>query len=125
MLLTFLGLLAMGLAAIGIYGVVAETIGQRTSEIGLRMALGAQTGDILRMILRPSLILTFAGIVLGVAAGCYLVRYLQSLLFGVDPRDAVTFWSAGGLLMAVSLIAAYLPARRAARIDPVAALRTQ
>jgi putative ABC transport system permease protein len=115
----------MGLAAIGIYGVVAETIGQRTSEIGLRMALGAQTGDILRMILRPSLILTFAGIVLGVATGCYLVRYLQSLLFGVYPRDAVTFWSAGGLLMAVSLIAAYLPARRAARIDPVAALRTQ
>jgi predicted lysophospholipase L1 biosynthesis ABC-type transport system permease subunit len=123
LLLTFLGLLATALAAIGVYGVVAETISQRSSEIGLRMALGAQPGDILRMVLQRSLALTLAGIVMGTGAGFYLVRYLQSLLFGVDLRDGVTFWSAGGMLLVVALVAAYLPARRAARIDPVATLR--
>jgi predicted permease len=125
LLLTFLGLLATALAAIGIYGVVAETVSQRTSEIGLRMALGAQSGDILRMVLQRSLALALAGIVMGTGAGFYLVRYLQSLLFGVDLRDGVTFWSAGGMLLVVALVAAYLPARRAARIDPVATLRFQ
>jgi putative ABC transport system permease protein len=125
LLLTFLGLLATALAAIGIYGVVAETISQRTSEIGLRIALGAEPGDILRMVLHRSLVLTLAGIVVGTGAGFYLVRYLQSLLFGVDLRDGVTFWSAAGMLMVVALVAAYLPARRAARIDPVVTLRFQ
>jgi hypothetical protein len=125
LLLTFLGMLATVLAAIGIYGVVAETISQRTSEIGLRMALGAEPGDILRMVLQRSLALTLAGIVVGLGAGFYLVRYLQSLLFGIELRDGITFGSAGGMLLAVALVAAYLPARRAARIDPVATLRFQ
>jgi putative ABC transport system permease protein len=125
LLLTFLGLLATALAAIGIYGVVAETTSQRTSEIGVRMALGAQPGNILRMVLQRSLALALAGIVVGTGAGFYLVRYLQSLLFGVDLRDGVTFGSAGALLLFVALVAAYLPARRAARIDPVATLRFQ
>jgi len=125
LLLTSFGLLAMALAAIGIYGVVSETVNQRTREIGLRMALGAQAGDVLRMILRRSLTLTLAGIVVGTAAGYYLVRYLRSLLFGIEPRDAVAFGSAGVLLLAVALIAGYLPARRAARIDPVATLRCE
>ena len=125
LLLTFLGMLATVLAAIGIYGVVAETISQRTSEIGLRMALGAEPGDILRMVLQRSLALTLAGIVVGLGAGFYLVRYLQSLLFGIELRDGITFGSAGGMLLAVALVTAYLPARRAARIDPVATLRFQ
>src|SRR5262249_411999 len=96
LLLSFLGILATVLAAIGIYGVVAETIGQRTAEIGLRMALGARTGDILRMVLRRSLALTLGGVAAGACAGLYVVRYLQSLVFGVDLRDAVAFGSAGG-----------------------------
>jgi putative ABC transport system permease protein len=125
LLLTSFGLLAMALAAIGIYGVVSETVNQRTREIGLRMALGAQAGDVLRMILRRSLSLTLAGIVVGTAAGYYLVRYLQSLLFGIEPSDAVAFGSAGILLLAVALVAGYLPARRAARIEPVVTLRCE
>jgi putative ABC transport system permease protein len=123
LLLTSFGLLAMALAAIGIYGVVSETVTQRTREIGLRMALGAQAADVLWMVLRRSLALTIAGIVVGTGAGLYLTRYLQSQLFGIEPRDAVAFGSAGVLLLAVALVAGYLPARRAARIDPVVTLR--
>ncbi len=125
LLVSFLGMLATILAAIGIYGVVAETISQRTGEIGLRMALGARTGDILRMVLLRSLLLTLGGIAVGTGAGLYVVRYLQSLIFGVDLRDAVTFASAGGFLLFVALVAAYLPARRSASIDPAATLRSQ
>ena len=125
LLLSFLGVLATVLAAIGIYGVVAETISQRTGEIGLRMALGARTGDILRMVLRRSLVLALGGVVAGMCAGLYVVRYLESLVFGVDLRDAVAFGSAGGFLLAVALIAAYLPARRSASIDPASTLRSQ
>jgi putative ABC transport system permease protein len=125
LLLTSFGLLAMALAALGIYGVVAETVSQRTREIGLRMALGAQAGDVLRMVLRRSLALTLAGIVVGTGAGFYLVRYLQALLFGIDPRDAAAFGSAGVLLLLVALAAGYIPARRAAKIDPVVTLRCE
>lgn len=125
LLLTAFGLLAMALAAIGIYGVVSESVNQRTREIGLRMALGARAEDVLRMVLRRSLALTAARIVVGTAAGWYLVRYLQSLLFGVQPRDAVAFGGAGVLLPAVAMVAGYLPARTAARIDPVVALRCE
>jgi predicted permease len=125
LLLTSFGLLAMVLAALGIYGVVAETVNQRIREIGLRMALGAQARDVVGMVLRRSLALTLAGIAVGMAAGFSLVRYLQSLLFGVDARDAVAFGGAGVLLLAVALAAGYLPARRAARIDPVETLRCE
>jgi putative ABC transport system permease protein len=125
LLVSFLGLLATTLAAIGIYGVVAETISQRTAEIGLRMALGARTGDILRMVLRRSLILTLGGIVVGTCASLYVVRYLQSLVFGVDLRDAVAFGSAGVFLLIVAMVAAYLPARRSVSIDPASTLRSQ
>jgi putative ABC transport system permease protein len=105
--------------------VVAETIGQRTGEIGLRMALGARTGDILRMVLRRSLVLALGGVVMGTCAGLYVVRYLQSLVFGVDLKDAVAFGSAGGFLLIVAAAAAYIPARRSASIDPAATLRSQ
>jgi putative ABC transport system permease protein len=125
LLLSFLGVLATVLAAIGIYGVVAETISQRTAEIGLRMALGARTRDILGMVLRRSLVLTLGGVAVGTCAGLYVVRYLQSLVFGVDLRDAVAFGSAGGFLLIVAMVAAYLPARRSASIDPASTLRSQ
>ncbi|HUI57816.1 MAG TPA: ABC transporter permease [Bryobacteraceae bacterium] len=125
LLLSFLGVLATALAAIGIYGVVAETISQRTGEIGLRMALGARTGDILRMVLRRSLVLALGGVVVGTCAGLYVVRYLQSLVFGVDLKDAVAFGSAGGFLLIVATVAAYIPARRSASIDPTSTLRSQ
>jgi putative ABC transport system permease protein len=124
-LLSFLGVLATVLAAIGIYGVVAETISQRTSEIGLRMALGARTGDILRIVLQRSLVLSLGGVVVGTGASLYVVRYLQSLVFGVDLRDAVAFGSTGGILLFVAIVAAYLPARRSASIDPALTLRSQ
>jgi putative ABC transport system permease protein len=125
LLLSFLGLLATSLAGIGIYGVVAETISHRTSEIGLRIALGARQADILRMVLVRRLVLTLAGIVVGTGAGWYLVRYLQSLIFRIDLLDALAFGSAGAFPLLIAIIAAYLPARRSASIDPAATLRSQ
>jgi putative ABC transport system permease protein len=124
-LLTAFGFLAMCLAAIGIYGVVSEATNQRTREIGVRMALGADARDVVRMVMRRSLILAAAGIAVGVAASLYLTRFLQSLLFGVKPTDAVAFLLAGVVLMAVALLSGYLPARRASRIDPAAVLRSE
>jgi putative ABC transport system permease protein len=123
LLLTAFGLLAMCLAAIGIYGVVSEAVNQRTREIGVRMALGAEAGDVVRMVMRRSLVLSAMGIAAGVGASFYFTRFLQSLLFGVKPTDAATFATAGAVLMAVALLAGYLPARRASHIDPAAVLR--
>jgi putative ABC transport system permease protein len=125
LLLTCFGVLAMALAAIGIYGVVAETVGQRTREIGVRMALGAQSGDVLRMILGRCLVLAIGGVAVGAGAGFYLVRYLRTMVFGVEPRDAAAFAGAGLVLLAVAAIAGYLPARQAARIDPAVTLRCE
>ena len=123
LLLTAFGLLAMCLAAIGIYGVVAEAVNQRTREIGVRMALGADAADVVRMVMRRSLALAAVGIAAGAGASFYLTRFLQSLLFGVKASDAVTFATAGAALMGVALLAGYLPARRASHIDPAAVLR--
>jgi putative ABC transport system permease protein len=122
-LLGAFGLLALLLSAIGIYGVAAEAVAQRTREIGLRMALGARAGDVMRSILGRSLVLSATGIAVGVAAGIFLVRFLKALLFGVTPTDTLAFAAAVVLLFAVALLAGYLPARRAARIDPMTALR--
>jgi putative ABC transport system permease protein len=124
-LLTAFGVLAMALAGIGIYGVIAELVSQRTREIGLRMALGARSGDLLRMLLRRCLLLTAGGLAIGAGMAFYLVRYLQSLVFGVEPRDGASFGGAGLLLLAVAVVAGYLPARRAARIDPAVTLRSE
>jgi putative ABC transport system permease protein len=124
-LLTAFGLLAMCLAAIGIYGVVSEAVNQRTREIGVRMALGAEAADVVRMVMRRSFALALAGIAVGLAASLYLTRFIQSLLFGVKATDALAFAGAGAVLMAVALLAGYLPARRAAHIDPAAVLRSE
>jgi ABC-type antimicrobial peptide transport system permease subunit len=116
------GLLALGLAAIGIYGVTAYTTRQRTHEIGIRMALGADKEDILRLVLGHALRLTLLGVALGLAASFALTRYLSSLLLGVTSTDALTFSSVAVLLCAVALLACFLPARRAMRVDPMVAL---
>ena len=116
------GLLALILAAVGIYGVTAYTTRQRTHEIGIRMALGASKDDILRLVLGHGLRLTLIGVGLGLAASFALTRYLSGLLLGVTSHDAVTFFSVALLLCAVSLFACFIPTRRAMRVDPMVAL---
>ncbi len=122
-LLGAFGLLALTLAAIGIYGVMAFSVAQRTREIGIRMALGAQKGDVLHMILRQGLILAAVGLVIGLAGAFMLTRLLSSVLYGVSATDAVAFIGVSVLLSLVVLLASFIPARRAAEVDPMLALR--
>jgi predicted permease len=119
------GFLAMLLAAVGIYGVVAYTTRQRTREIGIRMALGAEKGSIYRLVLRQGFQLTLAGLIVGTALALAFTRLLKTQLFGVSETDALTFASVGLLLAAVALIACHIPARRATRIEPTQALRSE
>jgi hypothetical protein len=114
---------ALLISMVGIYGVIAYAANQRTREIGVRMALGAQVGDVRRMFLRQGLVLTAAGIAIGLAAAFALTRVISGFLFGVGPLDPVTYAAVAAGLGGVALFAAYLPARRASRIDPLAALR--
>jgi putative ABC transport system permease protein len=114
---------ALVMAAVGIYGVLAYAVSRRTQEIGIRMALGAQTRDVFRLIGREGLVLVMIGIALGLAGALALTQLMRSLLFGVGPTDAATFAAVPALLAAVALAACYLPARRAARVDPTMALR--
>jgi len=116
---------ALLLAAIGIYGVLSYVVGQRTREIGIRMALGAGKGDVKLAVLRDGASMTLPGIGIGVMAALGLARLMSSLLFGVRPTDVVTFVSVAAVLMLVALLACYLPARRAASLDPMQALRTE
>ena len=113
---------ALALAGVGIYGVMAYAVSQRTREIGIRMALGAASGRVLRLVVGRALVLTSVAIVLGAIGATVLARLLGTLLFGVGPADPVTFGVAAAALASVGTLAAYLPARRAARIDPVRAL---
>jgi predicted permease len=117
------GLLALVLAAVGIYGVIAYTTRQRAHEIAIRMAVGAQRADVFRLVLGQGLLLTLAGLAVGIAASLALTRYLNSVLFGVTATDALTYAAVALLLSIVSLGACYIPARRATKIDPMAALR--
>jgi putative ABC transport system permease protein len=114
---------ALLLAAIGIYGVMSYAVTQRTREIGIRVALGAVRGDVLRMVARRALALAGAGVGCGMAGSFALTRLMKSLLFGVSPTDSATFAAVAGLLVLVAMAASYLPARRAAKVDPVITLR--
>jgi putative ABC transport system permease protein len=116
---------ALLIGVVGIYGVVAYAAAQRTREIGLRMALGAQIADVRRMFLRHGLSLTVTGIVLGIAASIGVTRVMASFLFGVSATDPMTYVAVSAVLASVALLATYLPARRAARVDPVIALRAE
>ena len=125
-LLSLFGLVAQLLAAVGLYGVMAYSVSQRTQEIGIRMALGANRSKVLTMVLRHGMTLTVIGVGIGLAGAYALTRYLESLtslLFGVQPRDPLTFVLSGGLLLMVALIASFIPARRATKINPLVALR--
>jgi predicted permease len=122
-LLGGLGLLGLILAAVGLYGVLAFSVAQRTKEIGVRMALGADAAQVLRSVLREALLLIGAGLAAGLAAVFALARLVASLLYGVSPGDPWTHLSAAGALIVIGLAAAGVPARRAARVDPVVALR--
>jgi ABC-type antimicrobial peptide transport system permease subunit len=117
------GLLALALAAVGVYGVTSYTTRQRTHEIGIRVTLGATKQDVLRLVLSHGLRLTLAGVGLGLILSLVLTRFLSGLLLGVTSTDALTFSSVAILLCAAALFACFLPARRATRVDPMVALR--
>jgi ABC-type antimicrobial peptide transport system permease subunit len=122
-LLAVFGGVALVLATVGIYGVIAYSVARRTRELGIRMALGARSQDVALLVLRQGVALGAMGIAIGLGAAALLTRFLSSQLFGVSPRDAAVFAGVALLLGIVSLAATYLPARRAVRVDPMAALR--
>jgi putative ABC transport system permease protein len=115
--------LALLLAAVGLYSVLAYLVNQRTREIGIRMALGAQQNDVLRLVMGHAGVLTITGIAMGVAGALLLTRFMESLLYGIHGRDPLTFTGVVGVLALVALLACYVPARRAMRVDPMVALR--
>jgi ABC-type antimicrobial peptide transport system permease subunit len=122
---TAFGGIALLLACIGIYGVVAYSAARRTAEIGIRAAMGARYGDIVGLVLRRTMILVALGAAVGIACALAVTKFIGSMLFNVTPRDPLTFASAAALLILTALVAGFLPARRAARIDPMTALRSE
>jgi putative ABC transport system permease protein len=123
LLLSVFGALALVLAAVGIAGVVGYSVSQRTNEIGVRMALGAQSRDVLRLVLGDSLSWSLIGVAIGIVASFGLSRFLRALLFGVTATEPMVLGAVSCLLVAVSLAASYIPARRALHVDPASALR--
>ena len=117
------GIVALLLAGIGIYGVMSYSVSQRTREIGIRIALGASRRTILGWVLKQGMLLSIVGVSIGVLAAIAFSRVLRGLLFGVAPTDVVTYVSVGGLLCLVALLACYVPARRATRVNPIKALK--
>jgi ABC-type antimicrobial peptide transport system permease subunit len=116
------GLLALVLAATGVYGVTSYSVAQRTREMGLRMALGADPGDVLRLVMGQGVKLTAAGVAVGLVSAYALTRLMSSVLFGVSANDVVTFAAVSALLAAVAIGAGFIPARRATKVEPIEAL---
>ena len=119
------GLLAVALAAIGIYGVIAHSVAQRTREIGIRMALGAGSRDVLRMVVKQGLTLVLLGVAVGIGAAFVSTRLMSSVLYGVSATDPATFGMASVALVVVAVAACLVPARRATKVDPIIALRCE
>jgi len=124
-MLAIAGSMALALGIIGIYGVISYTVAQRTREIGIRLALGAQRDKLKWMFVRSALVLTVVGVVIGLGTAAALMQLMKSLLFGISPLDPFTYFTVPLILAASAAIASYLPARRAAAVDPVEALRAE
>ncbi len=125
LLLTLFAVLALGLAAIGIYGVMAYLVNQGTRELGIRLALGATPDGILLMVVQHGMLVALVGVAIGLVGAFTLTRLMRSLLFGVEATDPLTFAAIALLLTIIALVASYVPARRAARIDPIVSLRAE
>jgi predicted permease len=124
-LASFFGLLALLLACVGLYGVLSYSVARRTNEIGVRMTLGAQSRDVLLLVLRDTFAMVLIGVVIGLLTASYVTRIAESLLFGLKPTDPLTLATATVLLIVFAVFAGYLPARRATKVDPMVALRDE